>query len=559
MNDANPPPRNGHAPFTLDLVHDNPGETPFTTAFNDPATLRAFGYQAKCFQLFDSAILGLNWESVDPSIFPTGSPGRAWVDRKAADLLARYQSVKDAGLGVYCMSDLILLPKTLAAQLEATDDWRDPRNPRTREILRAAVDEMFTRFPQLDGLVVRIGETYLDDAPHHTGGIRDKTSPEHTIIPLLDLLREELCVKRGKRLFFRTWLAFDTDPDAYTAVSAAIDPHPLLAFCVKHCEGDFHRGNRFSRVLGLGRHPQMVEVQCQREYEGKGAHPNYIAEGVINGFEEYANTMPAGTMRSLREFAASDLFAGVWTWSRGGGWRGPYITNELWCRVNAWVLTQWALDPSQSEAGVFARFCREELGLADDDARRFRELCLLSARAVVRGKRSTHADIRPWWSRDQYIREAELPGDPARRSRVLAEKREAEAIWDEIIALARSIAFPDHDTAEFAATSSEYGRFLYRIFRINFEMRDVLEHFDAPRAARLLAEYDDTWAAWTEHAAKHPSSGTIYQPDAFRYTPGRGASADTKNGIAALAARLRRRVDAHRNAPGQDPRSSVAA
>lgn len=528
-------------PFLMDLVHDNPGEPPFVSAFNDPAALRRMGYDAKCFQLFDSALLGLTWERFDPAIFPPGSEGRLWAERKAEDLGARYRRVKDAGLQVFCMADLILLPRRLV-ELHDLGDWRDPRNPATQEVLRFALAEAFARFPQLDGLVVRIGETYLNDAPHHLGGIRARTSPDETIIPLVQLLREELCLRRSKRLFFRTWLSFDRDAAAYERVSAAVEPHPLLVFSVKHCEGDFHRGNRFSRVLGLGRHPQIVEVQCQREYEGKGAHPNYIAEGVINGFEEYEHTMPDGSMRSLRAFAASPLYAGIWTWSRGGGWLGPYLKDEFWCRLNAWVLARWTRDGTQTEEAAFARYCADELRLSAGDAASFRQLCLLSAKAIVRGKRSTRADIRPWWSRDHFIGWPDLPKDRKTRTRVLAEKRESEALWEEIARLARAIRFADPELAGHVIVSCEYGLCLYRIFRLAFEMAELAERFDPVAAARLLSDYEQTWERWRTLAAAHPCCATLYVEDAFRYTPGRGASGEPRQGVGALAARLRKRL-----------------
>ena len=48
--------------------------------------------------------------------------------------------------------------------------------------------------------------------------------------------------------------------------------------------------------------------------------------------------MPEEQINSLREFVEkrTDLYAGIWTWSRGGGWGGPYIENEMWCDLNAW-------------------------------------------------------------------------------------------------------------------------------------------------------------------------------------------------------------------------------
>ena len=59
---------------------------------------------------------------------------------------------------------------------------------------------------------------------------------------------------------------------------------------------DFWRYSAPNPCLGIGRHAQIVEVECQREYEGKGAHPNYIAQGVIDGFAE----LPASKRRGLQ-------------------------------------------------------------------------------------------------------------------------------------------------------------------------------------------------------------------------------------------------------------------
>ena len=134
----------------------------------------------------------------------------------------------------------------------------------------------------------------------------------------MKILREEICVKRNKQLIFRTWLSFDTNSTTYKQVSNAIEPHKKLFISIKHCEGDFHRANAFSRVLGQGRHQQIVEVQCAREYEGKGAYPNYVCNGVIEGFEEHRIAMKPDAMKSIRGLYKTGKLAGIWTWTRGG-------------------------------------------------------------------------------------------------------------------------------------------------------------------------------------------------------------------------------------------------
>ena len=70
----------------------------------------------------------------------------------------------------------------------------------------------------------------------------------------------------------------------------------------------------FNRQVGIGKHAQIVEIECQREYEGKGAFPNYIMDGVIDGFVE--NSPRVGLNHII---ANSSNVKGIWTWSRGGG------------------------------------------------------------------------------------------------------------------------------------------------------------------------------------------------------------------------------------------------
>jgi len=521
----------------LDLVHHNPGEARYETRYNDPHELAKMGYGGKVYSLFESPELAVDWNPVEPGLFAAGSAEETWRRELFHRLKREFARCRQAALKVYAMSDLVLLPRKLVEKYPEVADFGDVNDPVVAGWLRTLVSLIFDQFPEMDGLVVRIGETYLEDAPHHVGKITEKKDPDRTIIPLMQLLREEVCVRRGKDLFFRTWVSFDDDAESYQKVSDAVEPHKNLFLCVKHCEFDFHRGhffNPFSRVIGMGRHRQIIEVQCAREYEGKGAYPNYIARGVIEGFPEHAGLRESGAIASVGDFARTrpDLFAGLWTWTRGGGWEGPYIKNEMWCDLNAAVLARWAADPARTEEDIFNEIASERIGLAPDSLPAFRELSLRSADAVVLGRTSLAVPIFPWWLRDEYIGAPDLP--PLADDRLLAEKAESIAHWEKIVELTRSIRWPDPETREFAITSAEYGLRLFRILEAVFHLAVAGQRDDLDHAGMWLRRYDEAWQEYLK-LADVPACSTLYQRNIIRRCTCPGSSAE-------LADRLRGRV-----------------
>jgi hypothetical protein len=510
--------KDANKPFILDMVHHNPGETPYKSAYNSPAVIKEMGYNGKVYFLFESPALAINWESVDADILPKGSEDRKWVDKKAAQIYKMHKACKEQGMTVFAMSDLMLFPKRLIGKYKIEDTFGDPNNELTERFLRAQINEVFDQFPLMDGLVVRIGETYLHDAPFHKGFINDKTNAEKTIIPLMNILREEICEIRNKQLIFRTWRAFDSDEKTYLKVSNGVEPHPNLTISIKHCEGDFHRSTKFSKLIGQGRHKQIIEVQCAREYEGKGAYPNYVLNGVINGFEEHQKQKPE-YVNGLAEFVEKhpDLYAGVWTWSRGGGWDGPYIKNEMWCDLNAWVAAQWANNPKRSEEDIFNEYALTRLQLKEQDIPAFRKLCILSAEAVVRGRNSTKGDMNKWWTRDQGMSFPKPIKDAVANSRNLKQKEEAVEKWEEIVVLARSIDWGSDQAKNHAVGSSLYGLYLYKIYQSIINLSSAEFRNDKEALEKWIQIYDEVWGDYQKLPEQYNSLATLYTQDYDRH------------------------------------------
>lgn len=489
------------------------------------------------------------FDALDPSLLPAHSKERRWADQALADVRRKVASVKARGQLAFVATDIFVFPKALVTRYrgEICDDRGriDIKKPKTRELFALLLQETIDKVPDLDGIVIRTGEVYLHKQPHHvaSGNFSDDKRQGGTAIidgpashiEILKILREEVCVKRGKSILYRTWSfgpkSFHEDPDYYLKVTQAIDPHPLLLFSVKHQKGDFHQLTPFNPTLMIGRHRQIVEVQSQREAYGKGAHPYYIGAGVIDGWEEYQWMMKPGQARGLRDIIHHPLFAGVWTWSRGGGWEGPTIRNGLWCELNTYAIAQFTADPRLSEANILLRFAREELELSETDAAAFRQLCLLSAKAVLRGQLTTlGAKIDVWWARDHFFEAPDLSDFDKQglRSKALAEKAEAVALWNEILRIAQTIHFPNPQTAAFVRTSADYGRIKYAIIEqawlILFTTNDARAGIPIDPAALLkaLSQYDALWTQWQNLERQHPECATLYKTTGFEGRPGLG-------------------------------------
>ena len=552
--------------YILNMVQNNPGEPLTKTIFNNPHYLAKNGYNGQVIADFTFAHCAITFDKLNPQIFPVGSKERTWVMNAAEKVRANIRRAHSAGLKIYYFTDIIVLPKQLVElyKNEICDDKGriSFERPRTIEIHRIMLNELFDTFPDLDGLVIRTGETYLNNVPYHTGN-NPITNGSASHIKLINLLRDEVCEKRHKMIFYRTWSfgGMHEEPDYYLKVTNQIKPHPLLVFSIKHTKGDYQRTFAFNPTLGIGTHQQIVEVECQREYEGKGAYPNYVMDGVINGFEEYKNDTGIVSLNLLKK---SPNFRGVWAWGRGGGWVGPYITNEFWCKLNAYVLDHWAQNPSQSEEKIFGRFMDEQ-GIFGTSRPRFRQLCLLSAKAVLRGHDSAELPFERdwvWWMRDEFLGgtgldtsafSSEAPLNEAFKKwyqmgllqKAVDEKYGAVVMWDKIVTLSRKITMNDKADQNYLYVSSMYGLLLHKIIAEGWNIMalgyigDQTGKYPKNAMAASIKKYDAFWIAYKKFKQDHPSCASLYKPYAFIFKApdyhgkkGMGASVDSYRKVA---------------------------
>lgn len=526
--------------FTMDMVHNNPGEPPTQTQFTNPLILNTYGYDSQVFFLFDAAQFGVDWKELNPNILPEGSVEYNWMMNKRKAITQKYDGAKKAGMNVYCMLDMLVLPKRMTeiyADSLLNDKGKiDIQKPFTKKCVRLLMQQMFRLFPQLDGLVIRTGETYLNDAPYYVGNHPVQNDLQQDHATLISLLREEVCQKLQKDIFYRTWDfgQFHSLPHWYIRITDHIEPHDHLYFSIKHTMTDFwrgaivhpkssyldynaywinetsHEGNPFNPTIGIGRHKQIIEVQCQREYEGKAAHVNYIASGVVNGFQEYkdANMPHPYCLSDLKD---NPLVSGIWTWTRGGGWGGPYLKNEFWVELNAYVLSQWAKHRDRSEREIFAQFARSK-GLPESEIETFHELCMLSLEGVIKGQYSTLGNTWVNWTRDnKCFEENQLPymRDILRAGRQAVysqEKQDAVKVWSKIEQLSRCLHFSDPELNTYVQNSCMYALLKYTFFAAVWDLTIAkLQHESNPtvRTQKYQQQADAAWKNWNDFTEQH--------------------------------------------------------
>ncbi len=535
-------------PLIIDMVHHNPGEALTQSKFSDPRFVKTMPFNGQVMNDFVFAHTAITFRSLDKQMFLPGSEEYNWIKKAAATINKNIQQAHAAGLKAYYFTDLIVLPKKLVQKYK--DSLCDANGkisfekPFTLYVHRLMLRELFESFPNLDGLVIRTGETYLNNVPYHTGN-NPITNGAASHIKLINLLREEVCEKRNKTIIYRTW-SFGGMHDSlnyYLQVTDQIKPHPKLVFAIKHTQGDYHRTYPFNPTIGKGKHAQIIEVQCQREYEGKGAFPNYVMDGVINGFEEYAQNKG---FKGLKEVANTAQFAGVYTWSRGGGWRGPYIKNEFWCKLNAFVASNWAANTHLTEKEVFDKFMDAQ-GIRQNDARKaFRQLCLLSAKAVLRGHASALYPVKKdwvFWMRDHFLAGCDTANLSPKAfpsegflheaftqylqqgvlDEVVKEKYVAQQMWDTIVLLSKKIITNNRVDDEYIRISALYGAHLHAIIASGWHIMALgMQHdngiaIDKNVLKTAIAKYDAAWMQYEVLEKKHKQCASLYVPYAFIY------------------------------------------
>ncbi|MBK1826498.1 hypothetical protein [Haloferula rosea] len=248
-------------------------------------------------------------------------------------------------LKIYLTSDII--PLTPAIDAAIGDD---------REALELyfldLVDRLLTDFPELSGLILRIGESDGVDVkdPIHTR--LHLTSPQQTHAMLRRLL--PVFEEKERDLILRTWTvgAYPIGDLIWHRQTLAralegIDS-PRFIVSMKHGESDFFRFLPLNRAFFRISQPTIIELQARREYEGAGECPAPIGPDC----ERFA-----------RELEESGNLIGMSVWCQTGGWhrfrRLPFLEeagDDSWVRINVQLAIRIFRDRASVESALSSMF-----------------------------------------------------------------------------------------------------------------------------------------------------------------------------------------------------------
>jgi hypothetical protein len=252
---------------------------------------------------------------------------------------------RDAGLAIYVITDIMFWNRFIESHTKR-------RDAALRELFAEAVERLFDLFPEVSGIVTRIGESDGVDVTSLFKSRMVIRSPRQCNRWLKEVL--PVFESHGKTLLFRTWGlgAFRVGDiiwnEATEKVAFGDIDSPSFVVSRKYAAADFFRYLPLNERIIHSQHPHIVEFQARREYEGFGVFPAYVGRQ----YQAYRD-----------QLADNDLLRGISVWCQTGGWshfdRLTFLeTSSPWNELNTVATLQlFTCDKNADE--ILREFCQQ--------------------------------------------------------------------------------------------------------------------------------------------------------------------------------------------------------
>ena len=477
------------------------------------------------------------YAEVAPGCVPSDSALGKQIAHNRQSFQKDCDAAAKAGLQVCIGTDEVTLPRAVFERFKSElsrdgkSDTLNFESERFWEIYRAKYREVLKAFPAIAYVMIRTGENYANRTSDYVGHTVVEHQIDDAYFPrmqrLINETRKVVVDECGRKLIWRTWDlgndGFHANPKVYDRVMSGVTEHRGLIIAVKHVQTDFWRYNEFNPNIGRGGVDQIIEFQCAREYEGKGAFPNYLGE------------LFATDIRHAHDLGAK----GIWLWDFGGGSGGPKLQNDRWVRANIYAAARLAEKPDRDPRELAVEWATKEFGAKA--APPVADLLMLSSECVrkmvyvepyalkhkgwmpsrglmrddiIRGERrmGLHGglDLIYEGSKDSFdaaLQEKQDAVDLARRMLALYDSAKSAIVADRGEATyeeARSSLVYLESLAEVMAHSVR-GMFLY------YRSQETHDAATAQRAKDELLQWREAWQRYNTEIPKLPGAPSLYR------------------------------------------------
>lgn len=176
-------------------------------------------------------------------------------------------------------------------------------------LLKYAVEKAFIKFPRINGIIFRIGESDGQDVECDFKSELILKTPQqvNTLLKLLLPVFE----KYNKFLILRTWTTgaykigdlmwnINTFKQAFQSINSS-----CFILSLKYGEADFFRFLPLSRFFADKKFKKIIELQTRREYEGFGEYPAFVGWDYYNYYQQ---------------LKSNETIVGIHVWCQTGGW-----------------------------------------------------------------------------------------------------------------------------------------------------------------------------------------------------------------------------------------------
>lgn len=336
--------------------------------------------------IFNGFLEFLNFDNLGDgrNVYPINSEYRERHQALRIYFSRLFNFAEEIGMRVILKTDMMVLTEPLRQYIDSEIGGMNSHNKALWQIYAAGFEELLSTFPQLDGLMIRIGEAgsvYNLEGWDYYSVLNVKTDASVRL-----MLESFLTVaeKHNKDVFFRSWSVgigdigdLHVNAATYERVLGSIHS-PKLIVSTKYGQGDFYSYLPVNPTLKTGSHKRIIEYQARREFEAFGAFPDYL--------------MP------LHQFSLNDIMdsnpniAGLWLWTQEGGPQraGPmllYPFHGLWqlLDVNIYSTAQLALAPRKDINEITTEWIHNNFSENQEAQRQFLELLELSYLSILKG------------------------------------------------------------------------------------------------------------------------------------------------------------------------------